>query len=171
MKVYSVKDCSDLLELNEQTARRYIDDFKLGSREKGANGVERRILNEKEFNRLSEIVELKEKGFTPKTIQLILSADLAVVSKDRLLKIEENVNKTFEEYGKSYIEMQNRIKSLERVNQKAIELKESAKEEKDDEIEELKKKMEKLESQLQAKEKVKNEPSGSKKKFWQKFFG
>lgn len=170
-KVFSVKECSDILELNEQTTRRYIDDFKLGTREQGANGVERRILNEKDFDRLSEIVELKKKGFTPKTIGLILSADLAVVPKSQLDQIQQNMKKAFEEYGQEYLNMQQKIEALEETNKKALEFKEKKSEEENKEIEELKKKMEKLESRLDEKEQQKNEPKGSKKTIWQKFFG
>lgn len=160
-KVYSVKDCSDLLGINEQQARRYIDDFKLGTREKGTNGVERRVLEEKDFDRLSEIVELKDKGFTPKTIGLLLSSDLTVVSKDRLQKIEKSIEQSFEKYGQEYLEMKNKIEELEENSQKMLEEKEkeSGKDEKIKELTELVNKLDNKVTEMQDQKK-------SKKPFW-----
>lgn len=160
-KVYSVKDCSDLLGINEQQAKRYIDDFKLGTREKGTNGVERRVLEEKDFDRLSEIVELKDKGFTPKTIGLLLSSDLTVVSKDRLQKIEKSIEQSFEKYGQEYLEMKNKIEELEENSQKMLEEKEkeSGKDEKIKELTELVNKLDNKVTEMQDQKK-------SKKPFW-----
>lgn len=169
-KVYSVKDCSDLLGINEQQARRYIDEFKLGTREKSTNGVERRILEEKDFDRLSEIVELKEKGFTPKTIGLLLSSDLTVVSKDRLRKIEKTIEDSFKKYGQEYLEMQQKIEQLEQKNQKMLETKEDQ-EEKDKKIEELSEIVYKLDSKVKLLQEEKNQLPKEKVGFFKKLFG
>lgn len=169
-KVYSVKDCSDLLDLNEQTTRRYIDDFKLGTREKSSNNVERRILSEKDFDKLSEIVGLKEKGFTPKTIGLILSADLAVVSKDHLQKIENKMQSSFEQYGLEYLKMQERLESLELENQKQIEYVQKENE-KDEKIKELTEIVNKLDEKVNSLKEQKDQPEITKKSIWKKIFG
>lgn len=111
---------SNIFNENEQKIRRYIDQFGLGEREKSPNGVDRRVLDEKDLEKLDRIITMTRNGLTPKSVEKFLSEDLIIVKKNEMDEMKKFFNSTLQEQNQKMIQMENRFKEFE--EQKMMQL-------------------------------------------------